>query len=152
MSLGLSFSIFFSKLGPFFLGGFSRKQPSVSRIVADDPPPLPLGEGGPLKEVSRDRVLVEEEQREELLLVSWSSVALAGADAEAFAPAAVSLRLLWRPSWPSLSELLELLMEQTSWNSLTSHRDNSWGLVGLPDKRRTSALESRRRHLRVCLS
>lgn len=33
----------------------------------DDPP---LGEGGPLKEVSRDRVLFVEEQREELLLAS----------------------------------------------------------------------------------
>lgn len=48
----------------------------------DDPPPLPPGEGGPLNEVSRDRVLFVEEQREELLLVSWSSVVLAVAAAQ----------------------------------------------------------------------
>lgn len=48
----------------------------------DDPPPLPPGEGGPLNEVSRDGVLLVEEQQEELLLVSWSSVVLAVGVAE----------------------------------------------------------------------
>lgn len=42
----------------------------------DDPPPLPPGEGGPLNGGSREGVLFVEEQREELLLVSWSSVVL----------------------------------------------------------------------------
>lgn len=73
MPLNFSFSIFFSKLVPFFLGGLSGKQASAFRIMADDPP-LPPGEGGPLNEVSRDGVLFVEEQREELLLVSWSVV------------------------------------------------------------------------------
>lgn len=63
----LSFSIFFSKPGPFLRGDFSRTAPSGSGLGLDDPP---LGEGGPLKEVSRDRVLFVEEQREELLLAS----------------------------------------------------------------------------------
>lgn len=59
--------------------------------MVDDPPPLPMGEGGPLKEMSRDSVLFVEEQREELLLVSWSSVVLVVADAEVVVLAAVSL-------------------------------------------------------------
>lgn len=73
----LSFSIFLSRLLPFFLGGLSEKQPSASRLMVDDPPPLPAGEEGPLYEGPRESVLFEEEQREELLLVSWwSSVIL----------------------------------------------------------------------------
>lgn len=74
-----------------------------------------------------------EEQREELPLVSWSSVAEAP-------PPAVSLKF-----WPSLSLLLELLMEQTSWRSPASHRDTSAGGGA-------SAAEPRRRHRLVRLS
>lgn len=77
-----------------------------------------------------------EEQREELLLVSWSSVVT---------PVGGGLCLTLRPS---LSVLLELWMEQTSWRSLTSHRDPSWGVVGLSDKRGRFIEESRRRHRR----
>lgn len=72
--LSLSFSIFLSRVARFFLGGFSGKQTSVSRLTVDDPP---LGEGGPLRDVSRDGVLFVEEQREELRLVSGSSVVAA---------------------------------------------------------------------------
>lgn len=81
--LSLSFSIFLSRLVHFFLGGLSGKQASASRLMVDDPPPLSPGEGGPLKEVSREWVLLVEEQREELLLVSRSSGVLAVAFAEA---------------------------------------------------------------------
>lgn len=81
-----------------------------------------------------DGVLLVEEQREEPLLVSWSSVALL---------VAVSLRL-----WPSLSLLLELWMEQTSWRSPASYGDTSAG----PPGGGASAAESRRRHRLVCLS
>lgn len=94
----------------FFLGGLSEKQPSASRLIMDNPPPLPPGEGGPLNEVSRDKVLFMEEQHEELLLVTWSSVAVA----EVTVTVAGSLLVLWCPSWTSLSVLLELWMEQTS--------------------------------------
>lgn len=126
-SFSLNFSIFFSKLLPFFLGGFSRKRPSASAPLARP------GEGGPLRE---DRVLLAEEQREELLLVSWSSLVLV-----AVAVLAASLGL-----WPSLSLLLlQLLMEQTSWRS---PRDTSAG----PPGGGASAAGSRRRHRLVCLS
>lgn len=56
-----------------------------------DPPPLPPGEGGSLKEVSWHNILFVAEQREELLLVSWSSVVLVLAIAEVVVLAAVSL-------------------------------------------------------------
>lgn len=69
-----SFSIFLSRLGPFFLGGLSRKRSSVLLKLGVSPP----GEGGPLNEVSRDGILLMEEQREELLLGSWSSIAVLG--------------------------------------------------------------------------
>lgn len=72
------------------MGGLSGKQPSASRIM-DDPAPLPTGEGGPLNEVSRDDILFEEEQREELLLVSWSSMVLAVAVAEVAVQVVMSL-------------------------------------------------------------
>lgn len=84
-----SFSIFLSRLGPFFLGGLSGKRSSALLKLRISP----FGEGGPLNDVSRDMVLLVEEQRDELLLVSWSSVAV--------------LR-------PSLSVLLVLWREQTS--------------------------------------
>lgn len=137
--LSLSFSIFLRRLVHFFLGGLSGKQPSASRLTVDDPPPLSPGDGGPLNEVSREGVLFVEEQRDELLLVSWSSVVPPAAAVIGAVPPPASLRLLCCPSWPSLSVLLELWMEHTSWRSPSSHRD-------------TSTAESRRRHRRARLS
>lgn len=93
--LGFSFSVFLSRMVHLFLGDLSEEQPSASE-------PLPPGDGGPLKEASREGLLVEE-QREELRLVSGRG---------------------WVPRglWPSLSVLQ---VEQTSWPSLTWHRDTS---------------------------
>lgn len=128
-SLSHNLSIFFSKPLPFFLGGFSRKRPSASHA------PARAGEGGPLREAPVDGVLWVEEQREELPLVSCSSVVLVVAVAE------VAVLVVSRRFWPSPSLPLELLMEQTSW---PSHGDTSGGGA--------SAAESRRRHRLACLS
>lgn len=116
----------------FLLGVFSVKLPSVSRLTEDDPPP---GDGGPLSEVSRERVLFVEEQREELLLVSCSSVVL-----PLMAEGTGSLRSEW---CSSLSVLLELWIEPMS---------GSRAPTGPAEKQRTLSVESRRRHRRVCLS
>lgn len=148
VALSFSFSIFLSRLVHFFLGGLSKKQLSASRLMVDDPPPLSPGEGGPLNEMSRDGVLFVEEQREELLLVSWSSVVLAVVTVMVVD----SLLVLRCPSRVSLSALLELWTEEISWRSGTSHKDKSWGSAGLSDKRQISMEESRRRHRCICMS
>lgn len=108
----------------------------------DDPPPLPPpGDGGPLNDMSRDGVLLEEEQREELRLVAWSSAALL--------LASFGLFRFCR----SLSVLLELRMEQTSWrSSRRSHKDTSCGKLEASDEWRNSIEESRRRHRRISRS
>lgn len=143
-SLSRNCSIFFSRLVPFFLSGFSGKQPSASGRTVDDPPVRP-GEGGPLTEASTNMVLFAE-QWEVLPLVSWSSVVLVVAVAEVLL-LAFSLKL-----WPSLSLLLELLMEQMSWWSPESHRDASPGPPGRSAGGGASTMEPQRRHRLVRLS
>lgn len=110
----------------------------------DDPPVRP-GEGGPPTEASRNAVLFAE-QREALPLVSWSPVVPLVAVAEV-PLLAFSLKL-----WPSLSLLLELLMEQMSWRSPESHRDASPGPPGLSAGEGASTTEPQRRHRLVRLS